>query len=206
MAGKTRVVKSLCMITLLALPSLVFSMYFIGLLFNNLYLSFLNLEDWVKYLLLSLICMNFLPVPPPSKKRVQILHKTLISHLRKFLHQKTSENWVICDNLQINSMQDDDLRDLVPGLNQAVLYNTEHSNSCTSTHLASHGVPQPHLAPMKTPENAIFLIRQSFLSRLTALLLGSLRACKATFLKFEGVALDFLKNRITFHLLRVELT
>jgi hypothetical protein len=206
MSGKTRVIKSLCIITLLALPTIAFSIYFVSLLFNSLYLSILNLEDWLKYLLLGLFCMCLLPFPPPSKKRVKFLQKTILSYFRKFLRQKQSQNWVIQNNFDINSIHDHDLEELVSGLNQASLYKPEYSKNYSSTHTTNYNASQNRVASGKKLLSGFFLMSKSFFAHSTRLLHKFFEVCKSTFLKFEGVAIDFLNIKSLFHIFRVELS
>jgi hypothetical protein len=112
MLGKTRMVKYLCILTLLVLPIIFVSILSLVLLFNQISLLLETLEDESYYLIVSLLCLFFIPLPPPSKRKLKSLKNILASRFRKFVQTKAPENFTIKNNLDVHTIPDAALEEL----------------------------------------------------------------------------------------------
>ncbi|MHA1275921.1 MAG: hypothetical protein ACTSQI_07840 [Candidatus Helarchaeota archaeon] len=163
MSRKTQLMKNLCIIALLALPILIISIYFADLLFNYFYHSILNLKEWARCLIFSLIGITFCPLPPPSKRKVIMIHKTLISQIRNFLRQRKSDELCIKENFEITLIKHYNFEDLAFDLPHSSLHHKQGSNSACQSVLASINHVKMRARPSTKRQSIDFpILRSSF--------------------------------------------
>ena len=133
MSGKTRMVKYLCVLTLLVLPVIFVSTLSLVLLFNQISLLLKTLEDEIYYLIVSLICLCLFPLPPPSKRKLKSLKNILVTRFRKFIQTRAPENFTIKDDLDVHSLPDTAFEELSLNLEIKFTFPLLKSKNTSST-------------------------------------------------------------------------
>ncbi len=110
MPWKKRVINSFYILTLLALPALTLSIYFLSLLLNQLFSYLSSLDDTLYYLFLIFGIGVLIPIPPPSRRKFKIFYQYCIYNIRRLIQRKSSENYTITDKLDVHSVLEDDLQ------------------------------------------------------------------------------------------------